>query len=311
MQGNALILINQEKKSVKKIQGILGCTGVNICVFESLNEAVDYAKNLPKPVTNTVAIADYENRHFLLEAENIDSQIGKIIIIDRQLDDVLNDIPDLSHIDSVVAKNFEVIANPRELISTTQKMVRRDIFGLNKYLTWGFEEYSCKLYDSAKRQEVMSLVSDFAMKVSGRKPIGRIITDLLDELLMNAVYDANPKYADVDRTEHVILSEEECVTIKWGCDGHLFGVSVSDPFGRLEKDTVISFLKKCFAKGDDMIHYGDGGAGIGLFKILKSINSFVINIESGKKTEAIGIIDMSLSMKEFKTLTRSFHFFRT
>ena len=310
MKKKAVVLINQDPKAIKKIKGILGCTGVNIHISEIAADAEHYILNLEKPIMNTVLITDFENRGFLKECHEVAPEISKIIIIDQQLDSVLTNMPDLSHIDSIVAKNFEVIAKPRELISTTQKMVTKDIFGLDKYLTWGFKEHSLKVFNSKKRNEVIDVISDFAMLVSGRKPLGRIMADLLDELLMNAIFDANPKYSTVDRTQEIILNEEEAVTVKWGCDGHLFGVSVSDPFGSLKKKTVVSFLKKCFSKSDNMINYGEGGAGLGLYKILKSINSFIINLETGKQTETIGIVDLGLSLKEFKAQTRSFHFFK-
>ena len=311
MNENAVILINQEPKAIKKLVGILSCTGIKLNIFETSDQAEEYIKNLSKSEIKTIAIADYENRDFLEKCHILRPNISKIIIIDNQLDSVLNDIPDLTHIDSVVAKNYEVIAKPREVISTTNKIMSKDIFGLDKYLTWGFKEHSQKVYNSTKRNDVINIISDFAVLVSGRKPLGRIMADLIDELLMNAIFDANPKYATASRNQEIILTEEEAVTVKWGCDGHLFGVSVTDPFGNLKKDTVVSFLRKCFSKSDNMINYGEGGAGLGLYKILKSINSFIINVEEGRRTETIGIVDMSLSMKEFKAHARSFHFFST
>jgi hypothetical protein len=43
--------------------------------------------------------------------------------------------------------------------------------------------------------------------------------------------------------------------------------------------------------------------------VFKSLSKFVINIDPGRKTEVICLIDLRLSMKRFRQAAKSFHIF--
>ena len=145
----------------------------------------------------------------------------------------------------------------------------------------------------------------------------RILVDLCDEFLMNAIYDAprdeegKPIYASTPRNERVLLKPDQAAKFRYASDGELLAISVEDAFGAINRDKVVSYLSKCFAKGDDQIDAKEGGAGLGLYIIWKSVNHFILNIDPGVRTEFVGIIDLSLSIREFKTKNRSFHLFST
>ncbi len=309
MSNTIIVFTNYTPKVKKNIANILICTGANVNLVETEEEGIDALQKVP-PQDSTVILVDTSTSSFSLKAKAINQDSQTILILEKKLEDALDEIADISVFDSIMAKNYETTVDARELISTVQKMIRKDIFGLEKYLSWGFEQYTAKICDSSARYKHMDQIEQFAIDASGRKPIGRFIVDLVDELLMNAIYDANPKYAETPRSEKIILEDHEAVTLSWGCDGEFFGVSTSDVFGRLKKDTIISYLKKCFSKGNDQIDQKAGGAGLGLYKIFKSLSFFSVNIEPNIKTEAIGILDLSFTVREFKQLKRSFHFFK-
>jgi hypothetical protein len=48
---------------------------------------------------------------------------------------------------------------------------------------------------------------------------------------------------------------------------------------------------------------------LGLYYIFESLNSFIVNVAKGKRTEMIGLIDLCGSYREFSKRTRSLHLF--
>ena len=83
-------------------------------------------------------------------------------------------------------------------------------------------------------------------------------------------------------------------------------MSVSDPFGGLKKGKVFQYLQKCFAMGAHQIDTKDGGAGLGLYKIFKATNAFIINVNPNVRTEVMAIFDLNLRSQKRKG---SLHYF--
>ena len=53
---------------------------------------------------------------------------------------------------NIIAKNDEPL-EPDELIVTAEKLLRQDLFGLQKYLLWGIEPYCVTIRDSRLKQD--------------------------------------------------------------------------------------------------------------------------------------------------------------
>ena len=95
-------------------------------------------------------------------------------------------------------------------------------------------------------------------------------------------------------------------------DGERLAVSVSDPYGAISRDVVLSYFKKCFTGGDDVANLSSkGGAGLGLYFCLNSVSNFTINVAPGERSEFIGLFDINLTVKEQVKSHTSFHFFTT
>jgi len=52
-----------------------------------------------------------------------------------------------------------------------------------------------------------------------------------------------------------------------------------------------------------------GGAGLGLYFLLNLVHHFVVNIVPGKATEAIGLLEVTRSYREYSSRARSFNVF--
>lgn len=214
---------------------------------------------------------------------------------------------------NLVAKNMDVNAN--ELVVTVQKILRNDIFGFEKYLTWGVVPSEVTVTSSADKNGIIDDLDAYLSSLGCNHRLVGLAKGVADEFLMNAVYNAPidgngiPKYASRPRTERVDLLAGEEAVFRYACDGRTLALSIHDNFGRLERTTVLSYLRKCFLKGEDQIDDKSGGAGLGLYYIFESLNELVINVTPKKRTEMIGLIDISRGYREFARSPKSLNLF--
>jgi hypothetical protein len=231
-----------------------------------------------------------------------------------QTEDYLPLMAERRFLRNLIAKNDEPL-EPEELIITAEKLLRQDLFGIQKYLLWGVEPLCVAIKDSALKQDYIREVSDYATSLGCGERTIELIETIVDELVTNAIYnaprtaDGEPKYAKLSRREQVVLEDDEVGELQFACDGDYIAIAQIDPFGSLTQETVVSYLNRCLVKGPSQFSEATGGAGIGLFRVFQSLSKFVVNIDPGKKTEVISLIDLRLSMKRFRQAAKSFHIF--
>lgn len=215
---------------------------------------------------------------------------------------------------NLIAKN-DMPLEPEELIITAEKLLRQDLFGLQKYLLWGVEPFCVRIAESMRKQEYIHQVAEYAASLGCNSRSLEMIETVVDELVTNAIYNAprtpegQAKYARLSRRAPVVLGEHEAGELEFACDGDYIAIAQIDPFGSLTQETVVSYLNRCLVRGPNQISEASGGAGIGLYRIFQSLSKFIINIDPGRKTEVIALIDLRLSMRQFKLAPKSFHIF--
>ncbi|MFH2004963.1 MAG: hypothetical protein ABI333_00120 [bacterium] len=201
-----------------------------------------------------------------------------------------------------------------ELVATTAKLLRRDLFGLEKYLPWGAARHRLIVSDSRDKARYVREVSALATRLGCSERIVELVEVVVDELSTNAIFNAprddagKPRHAHRNRREAVVLQEHERAELTYAFDGTYFAVALRDPFGALSRETVVSYLHRCLKQTPDQLP-GAGGAGMGLFRTYRALSKLVINIRPGALTEVIGLIDLRLSIKQFKQQPKSLHLF--
>jgi hypothetical protein len=204
-----------------------------------------------------------------------------------------------------------------ELVVTAGKILSGDVFGLEKYLAWGTAIREEVVPTSRARVGTLDRIGELAQRAGLRGTLCNNLQTLADELLMNAIWDAPidangaPKYARLARAAPLELLPEERPLIRYGFDGNVFGVSVSDPFGRLEGELAFRYLVKCFSRGADQVNHAEGGAGLGLYMAYLAASTLVINVDAGHRTEVIGLLNLNLAPRDLRGRSRSFQYFRT
>lgn len=116
--------------------------------------------------------------------------------------------------------------------------------------------------------------------------------EVQEELLMNAIWDANPKYADKPRSLPVELNSTEEVKLEWAFDGSELAISVKDNFGRLDPGIMnkyINFIFKTGKKAGHKLEDQKVSAGLGIFMILQRANLLSVFISHGRITD-VGVV---------------------
>lgn len=75
-------------------------------------------------------------------------------------------------------------------MTTVTKLSTQDIFGLERYLSWGVEVVQNQVCKSSERADLIEQVDKYFEGIGIRKTIRGRCTTVLEELLMNAIYDA-------------------------------------------------------------------------------------------------------------------------
>ena len=139
----------------------------------------------------------------------------------------------------------------RGVFVTAQKLLTGDIFGIEKYLPEGTPVHYVRLRDFQGRGKALDTVLDFAAQSRMRRQVRNAIGQVCEELLMNALYDApvdehgQQIFAEVDPRDRTKSRSPKPVSIRYAATESQFAVAVRDRFGRLAKNTILSYIDKC------------------------------------------------------------------
>lgn len=196
----------------------------------------------------------------------------------------------------MMADNFD----SRQLSAMAMRVVAGDIFGLEKMITWGTLVHSQLVGDYQEKSLCIAQISEFAEMMGVRRKYREAIEQCIDEMLMNALYDApvdesgKPLFSEIPMKTRISLRVEQKAVVQYACDGHRFAVSVRDAFGTLERNTVLRYLHKCL-HAEQQIDRKAGGAGLGLYLMANSASTVYFNVLPGVATEAVCVFDLDAS----------------
>ncbi len=166
-----------------------------------------------------------------------------------------------------------------------QKILRREYFGIEKYLQVSFAVHRTTVVHSDQRESINLEVQSYAEAHGINANISRAIYGIVEEFLTNAIFGA----ADYDRNSPIELPDHHTVTVTYGFDGDALVVGVSDNLGRLRKDVFTRYTQKILQRMDSakLVDTKRGGAGIGFFKVLYSCHALICNVLPNRQTEIL------------------------
>jgi hypothetical protein len=193
----------------------------------------------------------------------------------------------------LVAEDFD----SRQLSAMATRVLSGDIFGVDKLILWGTQIHSCLVGDYQEKSLCISQISEFAELMGVRRKYRESIEQCIDEMLMNALYDApvddqgKQIFSEIPTKTRISLRVEQKVVVQYACDGSQFVVAVRDAFGTLERSTVLRYLHKCL-HSEQQIDRKVGGAGLGLYLMTNASSTVYFNVLPGVATEAVCCFDL-------------------
>jgi hypothetical protein len=206
----------------------------------------------------------------------------------------------------LVAEDFD----SRQLSAMATRVLAGDIFGLEKLVPWGTQIHNALVGDYQEKSLCIAQVSELAETMGVRRKYREPMEQCLDEMLMNALYDApvdeqgQQIFSEIPTKTRISLRVEQKVVVQYACDGKRFSIAVRDAFGTLERDTVLRYLHKCL-HAEQQIDRKIGGAGLGLYLMTNSSTEVYFNVLPGVATEAVCVFDL----EQPKLQLTSFGFF--
>jgi hypothetical protein len=204
-----------------------------------------------------------------------------------------------------------------EIVVTSVKLLRGDLFGVEKYLTWGVPIHARDIASYDEKRVAIREVTDLAREMGCRRQLVARVETVTDELLMNALYDApasrfgcRPLFQGKGRPGAGPVTDQ-VAQLRFGCDGRYFAVAVRDSFGELRKSNILDHLERARdEKGLPRIAGEEGGGGgLGLYFILNSVSRFIANIQPGQATEVICLFDLRGNVRDYFYRAKSLSIF--
>jgi hypothetical protein len=209
------------------------------------------------------------------------------------------------------------VLDERELLVTCHKVVQRDIFGIDKYVaSWGVVLHHQAITCMADKAPFLNQFEVYLTELDCPQSVVPSIVTVAEELILNAVVHAPrhdngaPKYEELGPHPDLVLEPHEYVDVAYGCDGQRLMLSVTDNFGRLNKNTLYDYLSRGFDQTQMEAESKPGGAGLGLSLSFRSIHQLIFNIQESVRTEVIAGWYLRVSTaSEFRQVGKSLNLF--
>lgn len=290
----------------------LGGTGVQVDVTK---DSEDGKEKLQKQKYSILCV----NRQFVELANfarQADQNIKIVFMTSETPEKYLSTLLDYPSISNIVSSNEGDRTFFIKSVSTTVgKLANDDYFGMEKYLSWGVDIHEHPITGSSCRTELIDQMSAYLKEMGVRRTLVGRCVNVAEEILMNAIYDApvdsdgKPLYNHLDRTVPIHLERDHQGRFRYACDGMFIAISAEDPFGALNRGTILRYLKNCYS-GDGGSHNGEekGGGGHGIYIITQSASLIVFNVKEGSRTEVIALFDLEPKTNQGPR-TSSLHYF--
>jgi hypothetical protein len=208
---------------------------------------------------------------------------------------------------NLIMRNFGLIQEAGPHYGRLVKASIADkIFGLPKLMSPEAKVQIVKLQSTAQKQDAVDAVKNYLIAAQFPGRIATTIANSVDELLMNAMFDApvdelgKPTFSKLDRATVMKLEGKGAVELHIGYDGTYLGLSVVDQWGSLDKAKLLQHISKLYRNEEYKIRTTTAGAGIGLASVFHAGGSFIFASENRLKTEVTVFYRRTDSFKTFR-----------
>ncbi|MBA3461312.1 MAG: hypothetical protein H0T46_15220 [Deltaproteobacteria bacterium] len=287
----SILIVHPDRKTQRVLQRILGVTGYRVDISDDLDQGIrlmDHVQPILVVIDGSAVLSSRVN-DFFMHARAKGAEACMTLLGSAAVDQVPK-ILGMGAVTNLLVHPMPVLAE--ELTITVQKLIRSDLFGAEKYLLWGTNLQETTVTRGSQRAQLVAHLSEQVRARGQSARVASMAMLVADELISNAVHNApvdasGTHYrAELARDQELELDELHQVRMRWGCDARYLAIEVTDFFGSLDRDTVLTAL----AKND--VRESGGGAGMGVALAYRSCDHLVFNLAPGRRTEIIALIDV-------------------
>ncbi len=278
-------------------------------------ESVDDVESHLQGEESVFLVTDCSDPRHLISWKNIHPQVYIAVVTPLKLKEIITTVPDLFfQADCLINQKYTQL-NLHLLRILFKEFEEKGIPSINYERVEPGEYESRTVNKSGDRDDIIQSITPVLEEKEVNMHQMTYFVDVCDEYITNAIYDApktsegSPKYYSRDRSQAFELAPYENVEVKWKVGENYITMSVVDQFGSLRKEDIFRVLSKCFSGSKHVVNLSkETSAQVGFFKVLSGVCDVVVNIEQGKTTELICIVDRSLNRRAFRTTARSVFF---
>ncbi len=194
----------------------------------------------------------------------------------------------------------------------TQIFAAQPDFSDLKSLVGGTSQQQFTLPNSSERTFIMDKIeAGIVAECTGYgEDVARIFSEraitLADELMLNAVFNANPAMKGVDRSLPYPLDENSQVTVEFAAGPKAFAVAVTDKFGHLQKSDVVKHIcnPNLLGRISDRV-----SGGLGLRLAFEGASQLIFDVQENVSTRVVVVTFVVPSQRQFRTNPKSLCFF--
>lgn len=226
--------------------------------------------------------------------------------------DWISSLVNASQFGHVVIRKYGNVKEAGQYYSRLVKSLRqRGEFGMESLLTSCSGISIMKINHSTEKSNILEKIRKFLMdEAAFSERVVEIVLNGVDEILMNAIYDApvdesgNQRLAKIPRDTPIALDERTSVELQTGFDGEHVAFKVVDRFGSLERKKLLKHLFSSHDRTQFELNSAVANAGIGLATTFRTGASLMFLSEKGVRTEVTTFFKLSKSFREFKNQFR-------
>lgn len=198
--------------------------------------------------------------------------------------------------DAVVGVIAAEAALAAELRALAERLLDASPAGFEALLAADAEVHERTIGEYFEKQRCMAEVVAAAERLQLPRRTQRAIEQCVDELAMNALFDApvdetgRPVFAGVPSGTRVRLRTDASAVVRFGWDARRFVVGVRDEFGTLSRATVLAHLAKGL-RASEPVDRRAGGAGLGLYLTVSSASAVWFEVTPGRCTDVVCAFD--------------------
>jgi len=286
---SSILIVHPDRKTQRTVQRILGTTGYAVDVADDLEQALRLLEHIRPVLVVFDGALPASSVTRLIDSARGHGTEACMTLLGAGSTERLPAVLGLGAVTNLLVHPMPVLAE--ELTITAQKLIRGDLFGLEKYLLWGTELHETLLTRSNQRGDVVGALAERIRACGQSARVASMAMLVTDELLSNAVHnapvDATGHYRkELERSTELELDGRHQVRLRWGCDARYLAIEVTDQFGSLDRDAILAAL------ANNHIRESGGGAGMGIALAYRSCDHLVFNLAPGVRTEIIALIDV-------------------